>query len=1411
MSKAAVFFVLPLATLAFGLKTPAINPETGLPVDEQFEQILAGRPPLPWFRAYQENIPAAGALETDAEWEDDVRLTANSVADYTYAYGRQLVAVDPSGRIHVVWMSFQTPGAYLPQIYYKRYYPGSGWTSDTCISADLANSGYSYYPALCVDSAGDVHVVWFFYKTMPVPKGYYIAYKKCTPTSSGNGGWDENSVRISEDTLRWYKFFPSIAATPNGRIHVVYYCYHPTLGYAIGYKERVGTTWQPRVWVDSGGTDHYRWWPKVAGDRNNNVHITWFGYSRGLYNSIGYRGRFSGVWGSVQSDISGGIYHQQHPAIAVNPVTNRVHIVWQGYEAGYRYYRIIHKERLGTGQTDTFQLVGDTVSESNSTHNQFNPCLTFTTDGKGRCVWHGNSSASPRYFQIRYNERSEDGFWGTPINLTNVNNSDRCYPSIGNGGNSSQPDDVHLVWHDYRDDNWEVYYKHGKPPARLDLALDGIDIPGSLHQVGEDVNPSVWVKNVGTGAVSSFSVKLDIGMNYTSMVNVNQTLEPGQRLNVTGFAIWTPTTSGNYPVRCSVQLAADSNPGNDRLTKTTLVADFIEHFDISNGEFYKTGAWDWGEPQAPRDRPPSVPNCWGNVLMGTYGNDANDTLIAYELVALRDTPVVIFMHWMSCESLDDGGNVRYSTDGGSTWQLLYPDTSGGARAYCQLTSGEDGFSGTWNWEPARFRVPVGASQSFLIHWRFMTDEDDVSYGWLIDDVVGVGCRNLVDVGVSEILSPTGSIPYGQPVLPRAMVGNYGSGVQTFKVRFEIGTVYSDTQMVTLRPGELQMVQFASWTPLVKGRLLTRAVTMLPGDIDPTNDMLEDSIDVYLIDVQPTAILRPAGYVDSGAVIEPAVMVKNNGTSAASFYVRLQIGSSYDQQKLVIGLNPDEEREVNGFASWHADQIGTYAVRCSTRLSDDMEPGNDRLTGTVQVVIIDVGATEIVEPAAMVLEGSTVMPRTRVKNFGTAPATFDLHFLISDLGGNSLYDETEVVTLNPGDEVIHAFSRGWEATNSGMYQATSFTVLEAESRHYNDTVVKGFEVRAGRVPGWVEMKSVPDVVKDGGWLVSNPHNGLIYAIRGYKAGNYYCYDPLTDNWTELPNMPPGLENKPPYKGSAACYGAGYIWAVKGNNTPGFWRYSIADSVWVQLKNIEPGPSGKNPKGGTAVVYVIENDTGYVYLLKGYKQDFMRFNTLTGAWQQLPDAPAGAKPKWDKGSWLVYDGDHTIYAHKAKYHEFWTYDLTSKEWSTAMLEGMPIPSSRTGKNKKSKDGADADLYSGGIYALKGGNTCEFWRYDISANSWTELDPIPEIGSSGRKKRVKNGGALIYWQEQAFFAFKGGKTNEFWRFIDTAITVSGFTPKRSGVMGAGLAASRFGFNIAPNPVVKGYGLLSYSLPQQ
>ncbi|MCL6465490.1 MAG: hypothetical protein K6T77_01895, partial [candidate division WOR-3 bacterium] len=1096
MRKWVTLSLLLLAVVAFAAtpEPPRIDPETGLHEEilpERVTQKQPGQPSEEYLQFLARQAEGQWA-ETDAQWGDTVRLTNNSVTDYTAQYGREAVAVDPSGRVHVVWMSYQTPGTYSPQVYYKRYYPGSGWTSDTCISADLATSGYSYYPSIAVDSSGYVHVVWYHYKVASAPTGYYIAYKRCIPTSSGNGGWDLTSTRITEDTLLWYKYYPSIACTPNGNVHVVWYTYYSTLGYAIGYKERTSSGWQPRVWVDSGSTSQYKWAPDVAGGRDNNVHVVYYGYhSSSSYYQVLYRGRFAGTWGAIQN-ASKWPYYCYYPSVAVNPTNNRPAITTWTYTMPNYWYLVGFKQRLGNGAADTwpnaFEVANDTLLYVGSS---YGVCLNFTKEGRAHVVWSGYPSSGQTYYGIMYNSRSPAGTWGSIEQVCYVPNYYQYYPSINTGGSGADSLAVHVVWSGNRPGNYEVYYRKGSPPPPYDLAMHRIDVPSGLHEVGENVNPSVWVKNMGTASVSSFSVKLDIGTSYSSTVTVNQTIGPGETLNVTGFTTWTPSSSGSYAVRCSVRLTGDAIPGNDLQTKTTQVADFVERFDASNGNHRGTGGWQWGEPQSPRTPPPSLPNCWGDVLSGNYANSANDTLLSFNMVATADTPVVMFMHWMYCETYYDGGNFKYSTDGGSTWNLLYPD---GTRAYYGTVYGlgEVGYSGSWGWEVARFKIPVSNGTSFKVHWRFGSDGSVVYYGWLIDNVAGIGCRKPVDVGVTEILSPTGSIPYGVPVTPQAKVWNFGVGQQTFPVEFTIGTVYVDTEYVTLSPGESAVVSFADWTPMAKGTYATRAKTLLVGDEVPGNDEVEGSVDVYLVDVQPTAIISPVGEVDSGAVISPQVKVKNNGSSAASFYVRLQIGSSYNQQRLVVGVAPDEERTVTGFPNWTVPNYGLFPVRCTTMLSGDMIPENDLMIDSCWALLRDVAVNAIVEPTGTIVVGTTVTPRATVQNLGSIPSTFDLHFEILDEASTVVYDQTASLTLDPGAESTYAFSTTWDASTPGEYTARATAILSGDADPSNNQQTAPFTVRPLGNPGWTEKAQVPGAVKDGGFLAFNPDNGLIYA-------------------------------------------------------------------------------------------------------------------------------------------------------------------------------------------------------------------------------------------------------------------------------------------------------------------------------
>jgi hypothetical protein len=169
---------------------------------------------------------------------------------------------------------------------------------------------------------------------------------------------------------------------------------------------------------------------------------------------------------------------------------------------------------------------------------------------------------------------------------------------------------------------------------------------------------------------------------------------------------------------------------------------------------------------------------------------------------------------------------------------------------------------------------------------------------------------------------------------------------------------------------------------------------------------------------------------------------------------------------------------------------------------------------------------------------------------------------------------------------------------------------------------------------------------------------------------------------------------------------------------------------------------------------------------------------------------------------------LYAHKAKYHELWRYDLGAQSWDSVQATGMPFMGAAL-RRSRSKDGGSAASQDGLIFAFKGGNTQEFWMYDPATDRWAELDTIPAWGSTGRKKRVKYGADIASFGDGAFVALKGNKTSEVWRYVMSY--TAGSQPARSGVMTTEVKTrAAYGFELRPNPLAGGVATVRYNLPR-
>ncbi len=704
--------------------------------------------------------------------------------------------------------------------------------------------------------------------------------------------------------------------------------------------------------------------------------------------------------------------------------------------------------------------------------------------------------------------------------------------------------------------------------------------------------------------------------------------------------------------------------------------------------------------------------------------------------------------------------------------------------------------------------------------------------------------NATDVGVISIVSPVGTVDTHEVVEPRSMVGNFGPTAATFKAYFHLydhtdALVYSESTTISnLPPAGSTLAAFPAWPkPHAPGTYTTRCSTAIEGDIYPANNVLSSSFTVRIPverDVEVTSILAPVGSFDTSAVIRPKAKVKNLGTLPATFRTYFSFSSGTDEptysESLDVQLEPGYATTLT-FPVWpkpHA--VGYYVTRCSTAMAGDEYPDNDLRTGTFSItdqpVVYDVGVSQIIAPTGHIPYGVFVRPTVKIENYGDDAVTCDLRFLILTASGTPVYDTTEAdIPIDPSIPVIRQLEKRW-LSDAGNYTVKAYTILATDQHPENDTA-RG-TVTVAQHAGWTALRPMPSgggkAVKDGGWLAWDRTARKLYAAKGNKTAEFFRYDPEGDSWTQLADIKPmeGTKSALPFKGSTgAADGRGHVYMVKGANTLGFWRYHIEGDSWHRLPDVPTFGAPKKVKGGSDLVYVERGDSSFLYLLKGMKTEFYRYNVTLGKWDTLRDAPsAPGRMKYDNGSFLVYDGNNTIYAHQAKFndgqnHFMYKYNLETGQWQSTPLKGMPLVGLNKGamRAKKSKEGAGGDWYDGAIYALKGGGTQQFFCYVPGIrDTWYELDTLPQVGSgSSRPKLVKNGGSFVATGDGVFYALKGNKTLELWGYFPsfTPSIAPTYPAPTHNLQTARITASALPFDIIPNPLVSDFATVRFSLP--
>ena len=393
-----------------------------------------------------------------AQWQPDQRLTVDS-ARSRVPYNNAWCVAASGDTIHAAWYD-DRDGNY--EVYHKRSTDaGASWGDDQRLTNDVGGSAWT---SLAV-AGNAVHVAW----TDDRDGNAETYYKRST-----NGGvtWGSDT-RLSTDSNNSYN--PSVAAS-DSQVHVVWH--DDRDGNAEIYYKRStdgGFSWgsDTRLTNDS----HTSQYPSVV-IAGSAVRVVWRDDRDGnleIYHKYSTDGGFS--WGS-DTRLTNAALDAGPPSVAV--AGNVVHVVWpdwgwlsgscsQSGEAAPVAAPVVlqpldsNPEIYYVSSTDGGTTWGMVTRLTTDIHKSEFPSVAVGGNVV-HVIWIDERDGNREV----YCKRSTDGgfSWGNDTRLTS-DGSESDHPSVAAVGNA-----VHVVWHDTRDGNYEIYYKRD-PTGNVSLADEG--------------------------------------------------------------------------------------------------------------------------------------------------------------------------------------------------------------------------------------------------------------------------------------------------------------------------------------------------------------------------------------------------------------------------------------------------------------------------------------------------------------------------------------------------------------------------------------------------------------------------------------------------------------------------------------------------------------------------------------------------------------------------------------------------------------------------------------------------------------------------------------------------------------------------------------------------------------------------
>lgn len=337
--------------------------------------------------------------------------------------------------------------------------------------------------------------------------------------------------------------------------------------------------------------------------------------------------------------------------------------------------------------------------------------------------------------------------------------------------------------------------------------------------------------------------------------------------------------------------------------------------------------------------------------------------------------------------------------------------------------------------------------------------------------------------------------------------------------------------------------------------------------------------------------------------------------------------------------------------------------------------------------------------------------------------------------------------------------------------------------------------------WTALSPAPVSINNGGNISYDSDTNSIYLFPGWDKNFFYKYDIATDTWIRLADSPTTIG----YGGSSVIYGR-YIYLQTGANTNVFLRYSLEENSWelpVRGIFVEPHIWNGNYYGFGGGTTMTQDEDGNIYTTRGAVDTlFRKYDPETGQSQELAPLPIAS---WDGSSLAYVAQENAVYYVTSDYihsrrsnsrnNYFFKYDIDTNTWQSLDNDLPPlqvynngvdmiydgarylyltranggnvwwrydtqaVPGSRWSAALPTMTGwahaaGSSMLYKDGmIYSTRGGSNVTFFKFDVGANSWSQLTNIPG--------GISSGSIMVDGNDGYIYLTRGGNTSDYYRY--------------------------------------------------